>query len=245
MRTLLALAIVAGLTAAAAADDADPKAKAAAEFAEGQRLYDANLYPAAAAKFKAAWALDPDPAYLFNIAQALRFAKQCGEAGDYYRKFLAQVTSAPNLDKVQEYLAEVDACAKAQQLLPPQQPPPPPPPVHERSDSKRGLVIAGAGLVAVGVGIWFHWDAHYFTGRHDSYNATCSVQTPCMASELTYLDDKGHHAQTFAIVFDSVGVAALAAGAMLYVFRDRGGEQPPVAVSPMRGGGMVTTGWRF
>lgn len=252
MRTLLAFAIVAGLTAAAAADDADPKAKAASEFAEGQRLYEANSYAAAAAKFKAAWELDRDPAYLFNIAQALRFAKQCGEAADYYRKFLAQVTSAPNLDKVQEYLAEVDACAKAQQ---PQPLPPQPQPAHPEPSGgtgKLGLLVGGAGIVALGVGLYFNYQAIHLATEHDRELAGlgCTTVNPCTPERLKPIEDKygpdGRRDEKLGVALDVAGGAAIVAGVLLYVFRDHGAEQPPVAVSSVHGGGaMVTTGWRF
>jgi hypothetical protein len=250
MRTLLAFAIVAGLSTAAAADDADPKAKAASEFAEGQRLYDANNYAAAVVKFKAAWELDHDPAYLFNIAQALRFAKQCGESADYYRKFLAQVTSAPNLDKVQEYLAEVDACAKTQQ---PQQPQPlPPQPEHPQGSSgsgKLGLLVGGAGIVALGVGIFFNYQAAHLSSQHNrDLAAKCTVEMPCSPEDIQTIENRygsGPRDEKLGIAFDVVGGAAITAGVLLYVLRDRGAEQPPVVFAPTHGGAMVTTGWSF
>jgi tetratricopeptide (TPR) repeat protein len=252
MRTLLAFAIVAGLSASAAADDADSKAKAAAEFAEGQRLYDANNYAAAVVKFKAAWELDHDPAYLFNIAQALRFAKQCGESADYYRKFLAQVTSAPNLDKVHEYLAEVDACAKTQQPQPQQPQPLPPQPEHPQGSSgtgKLGLLVGGAGIVALGVGIYFNYKALHLTSQHDHDLAQCTTEVPCSPDQLQTIENTygpdGRRDEKLGIAFDVVGGAAITAGVLLYMFRDRGAEQPPVAFTPTHGGAMVTTGWSF
>jgi len=250
MRTLLAFAIVAGLTATAAADDADPKAKAAAEFAEGQKLYDANNYAAAAAKFKAAWALDHDPAYLFNIAQALRFAKQCSEASDYYRKFLAQVTSAPNLDKVHEYLDEVDACAKAQQpQLPPQlQPQPqPPPPEPAHGGSKTWLYTGVAGIALAGLGTMFIYDVHVLNTNHDRVVNDCNMNG-CAGGPLKDFDkdysDRAHLDEKLAAASYVAGGLALAASAFLFV-RSRGEEQPPVAISVHDRGAMVTAGWRF
>ena len=242
MRTLLAFAIVAGLSAAAAADATDPKAKAASEFAEGQRLYDANNYAAAAAKFKAAWELDHDPAYLFNIAQALRFAKQCNDAADYYRKFLAQVTSAPNLDKVHEYLAEVDACAKTQQPPPPPPQPANPEPTPRAASGGSNLkwYFGGAALVLAGGGLFWHHDAVTLSDNQRHYNTEC----PCTAAKLTEYDDRGHRAEVLAVVFDVAAGAALVTAIVLAV-RDRGTEQPPVALAPMRGGALVTTGWSF
>jgi hypothetical protein len=97
---------------------------AADAYRDGQRHYAAGEYPAAAASFLAAHDSVPDPVYIFNAAQAFRFAGDCIQAASHYRRFLAAVSTAPNLDRVRGYLDEMDACAK--RLAPPPQPPAPP-----------------------------------------------------------------------------------------------------------------------
>jgi hypothetical protein len=56
----------------------------------------------------------PDPAFLFNIAQAYRQANECSKAAEYYRQFVGALRNPPNLDKVQKLIAEMDACAAKQ-----------------------------------------------------------------------------------------------------------------------------------
>ena len=90
------------------------QAAAARAYAEGQARYDAKDYLGAANRFAEAYSHDPDPVYLFNLAQAYRFAKRCRDAADGYRRFLAAAPDAPNKDKVEHYVAEMDACARTQ-----------------------------------------------------------------------------------------------------------------------------------
>lgn len=120
---LFGLLLAATVALAATPAHADPTArdKAAAQqaYAAGQAKYDAGDFLGAAEKFSAAYQHDPDPVYLFNLAQAYRFAKRCRDAADSYRRFLAAVPDAPNRDKVQHYLEEVDACARTQPLAEP------------------------------------------------------------------------------------------------------------------------------
>jgi hypothetical protein len=110
-RTLVCvLTLAAGLAAREAR--AQPKAEASARFAEGASKYDAADYLGAADKFKDAYASDPDPSYLFNIAQAYRFANDCADAADYYRRFLVAVSQPPNVDKVKGWLRDEEMCAR-------------------------------------------------------------------------------------------------------------------------------------
>src|SRR5207248_8579217 len=100
-RGVLALVLVLG----AHATHAQPKADADRAYAEGQTLYASGDYLAAAAKFERAYQLDPDPAVLFNIAQAYRLGKDCAHAGSRYRDYLSAAgVSAANRDRVAKYI---------------------------------------------------------------------------------------------------------------------------------------------
>src|SRR5437868_2731123 len=103
----LALGLLLGALGVARAEPS-AKATAAAAYREGQRHYTAGDYPGAAASFLAAYDADPDPVYLFNAAQAFRFAGDCAQAATHYRRFLAAVASAPNLDRVRANLDEME-----------------------------------------------------------------------------------------------------------------------------------------
>jgi outer membrane protein assembly factor BamD (BamD/ComL family) len=114
------LAIAPGIAivlACAATATAQPSSKqradATAAYQEGQRRYLDEDYVGAAAQFEAAYKLDPDPAYEFNIAQAYRLANDCTKSLVWYRKFLADAPKAPNIDAVKKYIADEEAaCAK-------------------------------------------------------------------------------------------------------------------------------------
>ena len=135
MKRAACILLVCSLGVAHAQPKPASKSMAAAAYAEGQRRYAAGDYAAAAANFLAAYDADPDPVYLFNTAQAFRFAGDCAEAATYYRKFLSIVSRAPNLDRVRGYLEEMDRCvlrakppARPAPAPAPQPSPAPPPP---------------------------------------------------------------------------------------------------------------------
>ena len=245
----LAIGVMLGALGVARADT-PAKAAATAAYREGQRHYAAGEYPAAAARFLDAYDADPDPVYLFNAAQAFRFAEDCVQAATYYRRFLAAVVSAPNLDRVRANLDEMEACVK--RLA---QPPPPPPPApvalpanppataappatdHDAGITRRriGIALGVAGLAAAGVGVWFQHDVGYFERRV----ASCVPARPCTASEVDRWNDRGNRASLAAIASYSVAGVAILGGATLYVL----GRWPPagvwVATAPVPGGALI------
>ena len=191
-----------------------------------------------------AYAADPDPGYLFNAGQAFRFAQDCAQAARYYRQFLGAVSSAPNLDKVRDYLNEMDTCVHLQQPPPPPPSPPAPPAAPDDPGATRrhvGLALGVAGLAAVGAGAWFHHDVLYFEHRSRS----CSATAPCTAAQVAHWDDRGHTASVLAIAAYATGGAALVGGTALYLLGRRRDTEPPVAIVPTPGGALVTAGFAF
>lgn len=90
----------------------------------GKQLYAAKDFVGAAAEFEAARAIDPQPRYVFNLAQAQRMAGQCAEAVRSYEAFLA---TAPVEAQAAVARAGIDKC-KTQLQLQQQRPPPALPP---------------------------------------------------------------------------------------------------------------------
>jgi hypothetical protein len=216
MRLVLIAALCAcGVAAAQPAGPVPDKAKASAAFARGRAHYAAGDYRAAATAFLEAYAADPDPGYLFNAGQAFRFAGDCPGAAHYYRQFLGAVSSAPNLDKVRGYLDEMDACT-GRQLPPPPAPPSPPLAAPDAPGATRrhvGLALGGAGLAAIGAGVWFHHDVIYFENR----SHRCTAAAPCSAAQVANWDDRGRTASVLAVAAYATGGAALFAGTALYL----------------------------
>src|SRR5438067_341636 len=132
MRITIAFAVIAASSLPARAQAEPEKTAATQEATIAQKLYEDGQYREAGGHFARAYELDPQAAYLFDAAQAYRFAKECASSAKYYRQFLdaAKQAQAANLDKVKHYLAEMDQCAKArtQTLEPPVIKPPAEPP---------------------------------------------------------------------------------------------------------------------
>jgi tetratricopeptide (TPR) repeat protein len=228
---------------------ADDKSEAAALYTEGRALYDAGQFEKAAVKFKAAHARHPDPVYLFNAGQALRFAKQCDEAVELYEKFLAAVPAAPNREAVEGYLVEVRTCSRPK---PPDRPTPPPPPPPSSSGTRTlGIVVGALGLVSLGVGGYYSSKVVAYNDEAAAYCKGATEMMPCMSSEAAAArverinDVLGPRAQLKEIIAYSVGGAAVVAGVLLILKKPSRARESRMSVVPTAGGVMATTAWRF
>ncbi len=105
----LVLIVVLGVGVAHAQPAPDP---AAAAYQEGRRLYDIREWDQAIVKFKEAYRLQPEARSLFNIAQSYRLKGDCVEALGFYKTFKRNYPTEQT-DKVDKFIIEMDACAKA------------------------------------------------------------------------------------------------------------------------------------
>src|SRR6185503_18328946 len=71
-------------------------------------LYDLQRYGEAAKEYEAAYELKQDPALLFNIGQAYRFAGDYGRAIGAFKSYLRRVPDAPNSAEVEGRIAEME-----------------------------------------------------------------------------------------------------------------------------------------
>jgi len=137
----LGVAATLSLGAPAIADKppADPAKKEQVKklFEEGMIQYDLGKYEAAIGKFEKAYEVIPDPAFLFNIAQAHRMAGHVADALRTYKTFLRKVPNAANKKEVTAFIATLEKPPEtgqtpAQTAQPAQPKPlllPPPPPI--------------------------------------------------------------------------------------------------------------------
>ena len=254
MRISLIAALVIGFLAREAAAQPD-KVAAQAAFTDGQQRYAAGDYLPAAMKFEAAYAADPDPVYLFNVAQAYRLGNACPKAVAYYKRFLAAVPNPPNLAKVNQYLEQSEACVKAMAVADPVTKPTPPvdpivtdPPNRDQPTSadpgrtKRWVGIGAIflGGAAVGVGVYYTTEASRLTDERQDLRAMC-LEVPCDAGYGKRLDDQGERAELRAKLSYALGGVAVIGGIVLYVL-GRSSEQSTVAVVPTADGGALAVG---
>ena len=229
------------------------KVEAENAYKYGQSLYMKEDYENAAKQFKAAYDLDPDPVYLFNIAQALRLGTKCKDASDYYHRYLTEAKKAPNADAVKAYIVEVDECAKAQQPVvvapppvdPPTADPPPIAPIQDTrsSGSKKrlvGYVVGGAGVGLAVLGFVFMAQVRGLEDDADDVcRNPCEMWTTTLTDARKVIDDKAHVREKLMVGSWIAGGAAIAAGVYLVV---TGGEQSEssVSITPTRNGAMAS-----
>ena len=154
---------------------ADEAREARDHFQKGRTLYDVGRFDDAAREFEAAYQIKPDPALLFNLAQAYRFAGKNQPALIAYRSYLRNLPNASNRAQVEASIAELQRIVDEQQhaqksppveTLTPGQPnetptvvattPPPPPartPVYKRWWLWTAVGVVAATGLAVGLGV--------------------------------------------------------------------------------------------
>jgi len=115
---LLAMVFVASLVGRARAEE---PADAKALFKDALLQYNVGEYAKALEKFKAAYLMRPDPAFLFNIGQCQRQLGQYDAAAKSYRAFLRESQTVPQKtrDDVQRLVVEMDDAAREQRAKAP------------------------------------------------------------------------------------------------------------------------------
>jgi tetratricopeptide (TPR) repeat protein len=88
------------------ADDA--RAEAREHFVKGTKSFDLGLYDEAIAEYMAAYKVKPDPALLFNLAQAHRLAGHVADALRFYRMYLTKTPTAPNRSDVEARISDLE-----------------------------------------------------------------------------------------------------------------------------------------
>jgi tetratricopeptide (TPR) repeat protein len=188
---------------------AGPSRESKAAIARAEEHFLAEEYDQASVAFAEAYALDPDPKFLYARAQAERLHGDCATAVDLYERFLAtdppepaSTEAALNRERCQELLA----AERTPPAPPPAVDPPPDASAPTTSAARRdalglGLVGGGGVLVAVGAGVWGIAIAN-------------DREAPESRTENEFLDSKGKARvrQRAGIAVTSIGGALLIAG---------------------------------
>jgi tetratricopeptide (TPR) repeat protein len=230
------LGVLAGASTAAWAGRPSGKKAAAtarAHYKKGMKAYDLGRFDEAVSEFEAAYDIDDNTAYLFNIAQAYRRGNNDSKALEFYKTYLRKAPDAADRANVESILANIEkkltptapppAASTAPAPVPVARPsagPAPafsgqvvsqaPPPAAEHPG--RGLRIAGittaaVGLAACGAGVAFAFRAK----SKDDDAANSPVYNPQLKKDAD-------SARTYTYVFFGVGGAAVATGVVLAIF---------------------------
>jgi hypothetical protein len=238
-----ALVLVLLVSVARAQPASDDEARAKTFYIEASRHYDLREYAVAIEGFRRAYTLVPDPLFLFDIAQSYRQLHDCDNARGFYKNYLINAPTADNRDKVEAFIAELDACVaeeeqqRARQHVDKPVPVTPPPPAPHTTLKIAGLVTAGVGAALVGAAVYYSFQA---ADKSRQLEELCAGG--CSAADTLALDLSGHDAGRNAVVLYLVGGAALATGAALFGWASL---DEPVAITPLPGGAAVSTRVRF
>jgi len=246
--------LVAALARAAVAEPAKEEAKEQAHthYLEARRLHEHGEYQRAAAEYLQAFALFPDPELLFNVGQVYRLAGDSALATAYYRRYLEldpDGRAAPEARRHLEALgatvpagsaAEAWGGAPAEEKSTAVVIAPPPPRRKDRGRWLRwsGLASGGAGLLLLGVGVYYGIEAR-------SISAELSLVDRWTADRLDRFDD-GERAESRAIGFSIAGGALLVGGGVLTWLGVRQAHEIEVGASVGAGGEVAASaGGRF
>jgi tetratricopeptide (TPR) repeat protein len=261
---VLVLALVV-CTPTAHASPGDAMQEAKDHYDRGMAHYELGEFTAAVEEFKAAYALSQAPGLLFNLAQASRLGKDYEQSLHFYRAYLRARPDAANRDDVEKRIAELEPIVEkrhkadeAKRLaVPTPQPAPRPGRIDERPPVERPVVVtpppsgrglkiggivlsvAGAGLLAAGIGLG--------VASNDAQNKLSALATQMgnWSPEQQRLYDNGKTDAAAANALYAVGGAAVATGVILVavgVRRDRA----RFAVAPLPGGGAhAVWSWAF
>jgi tetratricopeptide (TPR) repeat protein len=239
---LLVLAI-----APAVAHADDHKVEADAVYKDGEAFYAKKAYLQAAGAFERSYALDPDPAVLFNIAQAYRLAHACAQAARYYHQFVAAVPNPPERGVLDRYMADMDACAKAEASATK--------PtvihdtkvvhdtvhdtkiVHEKASLALPIALGVTGVVALAIGAAYSLDVSHVQRDRDAL-CPAGCTWPTVADRAAHLDQRAQRAEVGEAVAYAAGGAAAIAGAVLFALGRRGADDGLV-VTPTPTGASV------
>lgn len=107
-RLLFALFLTALVARVAAADDAATRA-AKRHFERGEKLYALTKFSEALDEYQQAFDAKPIPDFLFNIGQCYRNLGDYDSAIFSYQKYLKLAPDAPNRDKVEQLITDLEA----------------------------------------------------------------------------------------------------------------------------------------
>jgi len=236
--------LVALLVARAAYADPDPHAdpdpttaQAESHFAAGTQHYNLGEWDAAIASFKQAYALMPDPLFLFDIAQAYRLSGNCREAQSFYRTYLRNDPTGAQRAKAEKLLVDLDPCPAAPERAEIAAAAPPPP--RFTGTHVAAIATASAGVLLGIAGGAFSWRA-----RDAAAKVEAQCANGCSATEIVALDERGRASDRDATICYALAGAAVVAGVSLYLYAESRPRES-VAVAPTPGGAVVSASLEF
>lgn len=231
-------------------------------YIEGDRHFALREFDQAIEKFRAAYLLDPQPLFLFNIAQAYLEKGTCDEAEQFYLQYLSANTDDQTVRATaRQRVAEIDAGTSEACREPATGPATTTgtaPEVTARRDPERmapppapGRGKRTAGLIAITAGVFIAGTGGYFSsvarGAARDLEDRCTPGCDADDADIAGLDAEGKTAQRNATLLYGAGGVAVVAGAALLTWGVLDGRTSArhVALVPARSGAIAVAGWSF
>ena len=230
-------------------------AKARSLADRGRAAHDAGDYPAAIAAFIQAYVIAPNPALLFNLAQAYRLQGNCDDAALMYRRYLATGPGPEQRALAETHLASVERClhklalhipieiASGRVIVPAAEPPTS---ILAAPASQRARIEKDIGLgLAIGGGVSLAVAAYYAIQAHEAENdVDAAFARGGRWADIAPIDARGKSAATTATWFGAGGALGLAGGIVTYLI-GRHDEGPPLTVATTRNGLQLGVRWAY
>lgn len=222
----------------------------------GRAAHDAGDYGTAIEAFTQAYVMAPNPALLFNLAQAYRLEGRCDDAALMYRRFLATNPEAGPRALAETHLASVERCMHKLALHIPVEitgkrvdaAPAAPLMATARAvpGSRRAQIEKDVGVgLAIGGGVSLAVAAYYAVQAHDAAgDVAAAYARGDKWKQIAPIDERGQSAATRAKLFGAGGALGLAGGIITYLL-GRHDEGPPITVSTSQHGLKVGVRWTY
>lgn len=224
------------------ASAAESKATARKHFLRAKELHAEGKFREAAGEYLEAYEHFPAPAFLYNVAQVYRLAKDQRTAIEYYRKYLDLEPNGEGSADAREFIETLEADLASSESgageatdpggsageipLEPEGSGVVAPPSEPRDDQPTpgrrlqltGAVLGAVGIVTVGVAIGFGVKARSASNELGDFSGEWTAE-----QQTTYAD--GQAAERAMIWTATAGGAAAATGALLYYVGHRRGRE--------------------
>jgi tetratricopeptide (TPR) repeat protein len=221
------------------------KETARAHYEVSKKAFDLSDWDTAIRELQTAHQQHPDPAYLFNLAQAYRLKGDCLAAFDQYKAFLREPSISEEQGRyAQGFVDDIAPCARRRraEIQDAHRIAAMPVPVerHRRGTRLAGYITMGAGLVSVAAGAMFLVRADRASDRVSRALAV----DPVIWTDVLEEDERiGRRDNKLGIAFVAIGGAALVGGGVLWWSGRTRIET--IVIEPSASGATGSVTWSF
>ncbi len=252
-RAGIAFLLIAALAGTARGQGAMAPA-ARAQLERGLEAYGEHDWSAAIAAFRAGYAIDPHPDFLFPWAQATRLSGDCAGALPLYRRALEAASGVEDRRDIEKLIARCEDEVARERPPPPEPAPEPRPPprrvhVHRRATPVpsapgspwytdrlgAGLAIGGAVVMAGGVG--------FLVAAKQADDDAASAGT---LDGFVAASDTADQRRVIGAIALGAGAGLAAVAVLRYAWvAHAAAREPALAITPATGGAVVGISGRF